>query len=437
MTDPSAARQPTGADTLAMVRFELSWQSDHAAHCDCWVEPDLDLSRTDLPASLAADLLDQSLDHCRSRMGGRCEVQRRDVTDWVPAYREDRLLELDPAQFNRRMLAGRLIHPRVGRFYPKGILTGVEGIAATDRSPMRVAALDASRLRAELNHPLAGKALTLGARIEAITDRDPHAGHSALAGARTNAPTEAPANTLAARITADGPGMQARWRDQPTDFFSDRAFDRQDPRPDAGFYAKARLVHHLDQSARAELSALFGRLLPPGARILDLMTSWDSHLPDSLQPAAVTGLGLNAAELAANAALDARVVHDLNRDPTLPFDDSAFDAALCTVSVEYLVKPLEVFRELARVLRPGGLFVVTVSDRWFPPKAVRVWREIHPFERAGLVLEYFLRSGRFADLNTWSLRGLPRPADDKYAGRVALSDPLHALWGRRSGADGS
>jgi hypothetical protein len=80
---------------------------------------------------------------------------------------------------------------------------------------------------------------------------------------------------------------------------------------------------------------------------------------------------------------------------------------------------------------PAGLLIVTFSNRWFPPKAIQIWQGIHEFERLGLVLEYFLESGRFDDLNTWSLRGLPRPADDKYADRLWLSDPVYAVWGRR------
>jgi SAM-dependent methyltransferase len=95
------------------------------------------------------------------------------------------------------------------------------------------------------------------------------------------------------------------------------------------------------------------------------------------------------------------------------------------------VKPFEVFEEIARVLRPGARFVVTFSNRWFPPKVINLWQDCHEFERMGIVLEYFLRSGRFANLETYSLRGLPRPEDDKYAGQIALSDPVYAVWGER------
>ncbi|MEJ2593493.1 MAG: methyltransferase domain-containing protein, partial [Candidatus Thiodiazotropha sp.] len=107
-------------------------------------------------------------------------------------------------------------------------------------------------------------------------------------------------------------------------------------------------------------------------------------------------------------------------------------AIVCTVSVEYLIKPLEVFAEALRVLKPGGRLILTFSNRWFQPKVVKIWQDLHEFERMGLVLEYFLHSGGFRDLETWSLRGLLRPADDKYADRMAFADPVYAVWGEKA-----
>jgi SAM-dependent methyltransferase len=164
-------------------------------------------------------------------------------------------------------------------------------------------------------------------------------------------------------------------------------------------------------------------------RVLDLMSSWVSHLPDAPADLAVTGLGMNAAELAANERLKARVVHDLNADPRLPFADAAFDLVICTASVEYLIRPQTVFTEVRRVLRPGGHFVVTFSDRWFPSKAIRVWSELHPYERLGLVL-WLLRETGHTELHSETLRGLRRPEDDPHSGERDYSDPLFAVWGR-------
>jgi SAM-dependent methyltransferase len=164
-------------------------------------------------------------------------------------------------------------------------------------------------------------------------------------------------------------------------------------------------------------------------KILDLMSSWKSHLPENIRPLHVTGVGMNREEMRHNKQLAEYLVHDLNRAVELPFTSHQFDLAICTVSVEYLIDPVNVFRQVARVLKPGAPFVLTFSERWFPPKVVQIWKELHPFERMGLVLDYFKQSKTFDCLASESLRGLPRPLDDKYADSMPYSDPLYAVWG--------
>ena len=225
--------------------------------------------------------------------------------------------------------------------------------------------------------------------------------------------------------------MQSRCNGAPTAFFGREAFERDDAGDDGGFYERPRMVQHIDDRAVMTISNLYGRLIPSGSRVLDLMSSWTSHLPDGLETESVTGLGMNPDELAANPRLTAFDLHDLNRKPQLPYADAAFDAVICTVSVEYLIQPFEVFAEVARVLAPGGVFAVTFSDRWFPTKAIHIWKELHPFERIGMVLELFRHSGRFHALETFSSQGWPRPEGDKYADRMAFSDPVFGVWGRR------
>jgi SAM-dependent methyltransferase len=232
------------------------------------------------------------------------------------------------------------------------------------------------------------------------------------------------------QVLCDGPGMQVRGSQTPTDFFADEPFARPDAQDDAHFYEQPRLVNHIDAQADATLIALYGGLLKPGSRVLDLMSSWNSHLPESLELAQLTGLGLNREELAKNPRLTDFVVHDLNRHFDLPFGDQEFEAVICTVSVEYLTHPGEIFREVARILKPGGYFIHTFSNRWFPPKVVRIWTELLEWERPGLVLEYFLLSGAFDHLHTFSARGWPRPVTDRYFPQVPLSDPVYAVWGQ-------
>jgi len=166
--------------------------------------------------------------------------------------------------------------------------------------------------------------------------------------------------------------------------------------------------------------------------VLDLMASWQSHLPEQPADIHVAGLGLNAEELRANPRLAEHVVKDLNSRAGLPWNDGTFDAVICAASIEYLVEPHAVLREVGRVLKPGGPLVVTFSDRWFPTKAIRLWSALHPWERLGMVLAW-LRDTGFTRLGSETLRGLRRPRDDKYAGQRAYADPLFAAWGVKPG----
>ena len=151
-------------------------------------------------------------------------------------------------------------------------------------------------------------------------------------------------------------------------------FERQDRGDDADFYAPPRLVTHIDDGAIAAVGELYDELGVPDGTVLDLMSSWVSHL--SRKPSGgLVALGMNDVELQANPMADQVVVRDLNVDPTLPFDDASFDAVLCCVSIDYLIHPVEVLREAARVLRPGGVVVLTFSNRCFPTKAVRGWAD--------------------------------------------------------------
>jgi SAM-dependent methyltransferase len=165
-------------------------------------------------------------------------------------------------------------------------------------------------------------------------------------------------------------------------------------------------------------------------RVLDLMSSWTSHLPD-VSFSEVAGLGMNREELQANKRLDRFVVQDLNQVMALPYESDSLDAVICTASIEYLIRPFEVFSDISRILKPGGLVVMTFSNRWFPPKAIRIWKELHEFERMGLALEYLIRTGSFENLHSFSMRGLPRPETDKYFDQQRLSDPVYAVWGQK------
>lgn len=181
----------------------------------------------------------------------------------------------------------------------------------------------------------------------------------------------------------------------------ERVFARRDDAPDADFYREPRLVEHIDATAIADVEALYRAHLPADGEILDLMSSWVSHLPPDRSYAQVAGLGMNATELARNPRLSSWVVHDLNRDPHLPFADATFDAAVICVSVQYLTQPVAVMRDLARVVRAGGVMIVTFSNRCFPTKAVAIWQTLDLRGHLSLVSRYVQEAG-WPVVETWS-----------------------------------
>ena len=195
------------------------------------------------------------------------------------------------------------------------------------------------------------------------------------------------------------------------------AFAKQDPGDDLAFYAPPRLVTHIDEGAVAALTARYRDVVPDGARVLDLMSSWVSHLPPDRLYAEVVGHGMNAKELAANPRLDRWFVQDLNRDTALPLADAAFDAALCCVGAQYLQQPVAVFAQVRRVLTADAPFVVSFSNRCFPTKAVAIWRSLDAAGHAALIRLYLERAG-FAEV-------LVEVLADGRAG-----DPLVAVVGR-------
>jgi SAM-dependent methyltransferase len=171
------------------------------------------------------------------------------------------------------------------------------------------------------------------------------------------------------------------------------AFEKFDGDDDLAFYAPPRLVTHIDEIAVAALTSFYREVVPEGGRVLDLMSSWVSHLPDDRRYIQVVGHGMNAEELAANTRLDRWFVQDLNADPALPLESGAFDAALCCVGVQYLQRPFEVFAEVQRVLAPDAPVVVSYANRCFPTKAVAIWRALDMSDQASLIGMYLNRSG--------------------------------------------
>ena len=204
--------------------------------------------------------------------------------------------------------------------------------------------------------------------------------------------------------------------DFPAEFF--RRIDESD---DELFYTQPRFVVHIDDGAIAKVGEIYARLLPQGGAILDLMSSWRSHLPPHVRPSRLVGLGMNRPEMEDNPALTEVVVHNLNQNPVLPFAENEFDGAIVTVSIQYMTRPLEIFRGVARVLKPGAPFIVTFSNRMFPTKAVAIWHSLDEFDRVRLARRYFQDSGGFENME----------AIDMSAPTDPPSDPIWAVAGYR------
>ena len=177
------------------------------------------------------------------------------------------------------------------------------------------------------------------------------------------------------------------------------AFCRADESPDADFYVQPRLVTHIDDEAIAALTGFYRQALPAGGVILDLMSSWVSHLPPEIAYRQVFGVGMNAAELAANPRLNAYVVHDLNARPWIPLETATFDGAAICVSIQYLTHPVEVLRDVGRVLRPGAALAITFSNRCFPTKAVAIWQSLGDAGHGELIGEYLRQAGNWTDID--------------------------------------
>lgn len=224
--------------------------------------------------------------------------------------------------------------------------------------------------------------------------------------------------------------------------FPEGAFDRADEAPDSEFYAQPRIVTHIDDYAIAAVGEAYRRFLEPGGEYLDLMSSWVSHFPEDFEIGRLVGHGMNEAELRRNPRLSEHFVQDLNHDPKLPFDDNRFDGVVICVSVQYLIRPVEVFDEIGRVLKPGAPLIVTFSNRCFPTKAIRLWQALGDEDHGRLVALYCEQTGRFDEPHLYDLsprRTLAGVGPDPLLRRRISSgeihsDPLFATIARKRAA---
>ena len=388
-------------DSLADIEFRLNWKSSEAEHEEVLFSK-VNVWRDILPPDMGDALMGKA-------PGDRVSIGYGKGLKLLASGQET-IYTLKLNQFDTTRAT-----PRHGRFYPMSVLSGMPHVFPGNVRPFRLTGMTGDTIQVDAGHPLADYDLELTATVHGAMIKPYDRGGECA---------------MLMDCVAGGPGMQVSKNGRPTDFFEPDAFAREDETEDSRFYRKPRMVNHLDDRAIETISGFYGGLLQPGMDVLDFMSAWRSHVPLGANLKSLVGLGMNPDEMAANPQLTHFLVHDVNTAPRLPFDDGSFDRVICTASVEYLIHPDAVFRDVARVLRPGGIFALTFSNRWFPPKTIRLWPRLHEFERMGLVMAYFNRSGKFTDLRTLSSRGWPRPETDKYYGQQFQSDPVYAVWGR-------
>ena len=392
-------------NSLVSLEMSLQWQDEYARHNSRQYFAKANLWRDIFPTAMM-----DAFTEVNEGAEVKCTIAAGELFE---PYDPRQVITIQSSQFNREPKPGLIIKPCLGRFYPRNLLRDHRDITAEDRRPMRIIDIHNDTMEVDLNDPLTCYEVLSSARIDKLlSPTQEHGGRC---------------NDFVYEMLKSGIGMQSALAHGKTDFFSEDPFSRLDEENDAQFYVKPRLVQHLDAVARRHIETCYESHIQPGMQVLDLMSSWVSHLP-SRRDISVVGLGMNEEELKRNASLNQYVVHDLNQLPVLEFENNAFDLVICTASIEYLVKPFEVLEEIARCLRPGGKVMLTFTDRWFPPKAIKLWSELHPFERVALVVEYFRRSGLYDDIETLSILHYPRPQDDKYSDQLVYSDPVFAVW---------
>lgn len=395
-------------ESYASLLLELAWQSEDAWHVERYLARKVNIWRDFFPFGLKEELLGR-------KVGEKAELDYA-PGDALPgdAPRGRRQIPFRYFRGDKLRLHGR--HPSQGRFYPKGLLEHLPGIHPQNAFPFRVLEVEEEGMVVDLGHPLAKYPLRVTATVLDIGQREGDVG-----GRCTDWRIQA----------ADkGPGMQAALGGMQADFSHPGYFRRRDETEDSAFYNTPRFVGHIDKQADELLQREHETEIEPESAVLDLMSSYESHLPldRSLD---VTGLGMNSEEMASNPALSRHVVHDLNARPELPFPNECFDVVLCSLSVEYMTRPAAVLLDAARVLRPAGRIGISFSNRWFPPKTISLWPDLYEFERLGYVLEMLRRTSAFERLHTVSLRNWWRPEQDKYCPSLLTSDPVFLAWGRR------
>lgn len=393
--------------TYADIQLKIDWTTDHSSHTERHYFQGINFWRDYFPGLLG--------EHLINAPDGEWVCNTLPAEGIVQPFSSSNILQININRIRPVGKAGILISPRQGRFYPRKIIAGNVGVISEESLPLRVIEVGKEHFTVDLNHPLSNHQLEVCLQVigERYTGKEERGGRC---------------NDVVHELLMNGPGLQLLFP-QGTDFLDEGSLSRLDERDDSLLYRHANLEDTFDEASGVQLTELYRRFLSPDGRVLDMMCGAQSYLPRDIELDA-TGIGLNEDELKANEQLGNYVAQDVNSQPELPFSDNSFDAVVFTAAVEYLVDPHKSFRELVRITRPGGHIMVTFTDHWVSTKSIQLWSELYPFERMGLVCDYFDRAGGTTHLHTESIQGLLRPEHDRHAAHKLYADPVYAVVAR-------
>ena len=390
----------------------IHWQTRDCCFSDWRFLPNINLWRDYLPFEIESQLQGQSL--------GAVVKHSYQAGELVESYQKSLIRNVGVKQFQPEQTTLLPITPQTGRFYPKDFFSAVDGIYQGNKFPCRLIQADSATMTIDLNHPLADKPLDVEFRIERIKKS------LAERGGRCN--------DIPSLLCDYGPGMQAKLEGCETELCHQQTFSRIDETDDSAFFSTASLTPFWDRSALSIVSSLYDDLLTDGMHVVDLMAGAHSPLQNcKVKLSSLSCAGLNRQELKANPICTQCDQINVNHFDALSiYQNAQFDAVLIHAAIEYVTQPAHLMSQIARILKPGGRIIISFSNRSVAAKAVQIWHELHEFERPALVLEYLQKTDAFTRLNSFSMRGLFRPEDDKLADKLPYSDPVYAVWAERT-----
>lgn len=385
---------------LTDVEFTLEWKSTSATHTDTFFVSKVDLYQDKLPGNLANRIIELNVGESDSHTYSAKEILTED-------YSSEKVIHFESNLFDQNF-KGHNSPPILHRYYPSAIAHKGLNTDNSDYTPFRIISMNDEKIVADKNHPLSKYYLTLRSR-----KLNEYEYPQTLKKRKRD---------IGKLITSRGPGMQALFE------YGDSVFFDKYPLESSSQQAPQKIK--VDSLAAEQISKLYSENLAPFSKVLDLISDDNSYLDEEYKTGLLTGVGAQEASLSTNQRLDTYQIQDLNKHTLLDFEDNSFDDAICTLAFQQLVDPKSIMKEVARVVNSGGKFIVSFTDNGDSSNDIGLWRQLHPFERLQLVLEYFRQSELFTDIHTFSKRGVLRTSIEQETDNKKVSDPIYAVWAK-------